>query len=337
MRKLICAAVLAACSLFTQANAAAIKAIGINPSTGQQTQIGGTNTLQAPTPTTANASINLPHGTAPTSPTDGDCWTTTGGLFCRISGATVGPMGSGGGGGTTNYYAGALSLIDTQTLSVAASSVTFSSIPQGYTDLVLVANARSSASTTNDAIKMQFNGDTGANYYGARLQNNSTSSVITNYDVGTSNIYPGWMTGATSPANISATTEVSIPGYSGTTFAKTALGHTDLMQAASSSNMNVGLWGSWWNSTAAITSISLTPNTGANFVAGSTFSLYGRGGTVSTLTLPGTYTVSTLPTATAGLRAFVTDATACSFGTTPTGGGSTKCPVYADGSVWRGG
>lgn len=34
------------------------------------------------------ASLNLPHGTAPTAPGNGDTWTTTGGLFVRVNGAT---------------------------------------------------------------------------------------------------------------------------------------------------------------------------------------------------------------------------------------------------------
>ena len=38
------------------------------------------------------ARFRLPHGTAPTSPVDGDCWTTTAGLYVRINGATVGPL-----------------------------------------------------------------------------------------------------------------------------------------------------------------------------------------------------------------------------------------------------
>lgn len=42
--------------------------------------------------TTTRASINLPHGTAPTSPVDGDIWTTSAGLFVRINGATIGPL-----------------------------------------------------------------------------------------------------------------------------------------------------------------------------------------------------------------------------------------------------
>jgi len=63
--------------------------------------------LIAPACTTSNASIRLPHGTAPSAPTNGDMWTTASGLFVRINGATVGPLGSGGGGGTvTSITAG---------------------------------------------------------------------------------------------------------------------------------------------------------------------------------------------------------------------------------------
>lgn len=41
---------------------------------------------------TAQAGFRLPHGTAPTSPVDGDAWTTTAGLYVRINGVTVGPL-----------------------------------------------------------------------------------------------------------------------------------------------------------------------------------------------------------------------------------------------------
>jgi hypothetical protein len=37
----------------------------------------------------AGAGFNLPHGAAPTSPVNGDLWTTTSGLFVRINGSTV--------------------------------------------------------------------------------------------------------------------------------------------------------------------------------------------------------------------------------------------------------
>jgi hypothetical protein len=39
--------------------------------------------------TTGTAGLKLPHGTAPTSPVNGDLWTTTAGMFARINGGTV--------------------------------------------------------------------------------------------------------------------------------------------------------------------------------------------------------------------------------------------------------
>jgi hypothetical protein len=55
---------------------------------GQIKQLPSATTLQTRAATTANASINMPHGVAPTSPVDGDCWTTTGSVYCRVNGMT---------------------------------------------------------------------------------------------------------------------------------------------------------------------------------------------------------------------------------------------------------
>lgn len=49
------------------------------------------------------------------------------------------------------------------------------------------------------------------------------------------------------------------------------------------------------------------------------------------------YTVSTLPTGITGGRAHVTDATACTFMGALTGGGSTVCPTFFNGTSWVGG
>lgn len=39
-----------------------------------------------------SATFNIPHGTPPTAPKDGDIWTTSGGIYARVSGVTVGPL-----------------------------------------------------------------------------------------------------------------------------------------------------------------------------------------------------------------------------------------------------
>ncbi len=54
--------------------------------------VGNGGDIHAGASVAAVASLNLPHGTAPTSPMDGDMWTTTAGLFCRINGSTIGPL-----------------------------------------------------------------------------------------------------------------------------------------------------------------------------------------------------------------------------------------------------
>jgi len=72
-------------------------------------QITATYQIVLPATTTALASLNMPHGTAPTTPVNGDVWTTTAGLYARISGATVGPFGAGSAGITTITAGGVLS------------------------------------------------------------------------------------------------------------------------------------------------------------------------------------------------------------------------------------
>jgi hypothetical protein len=56
----------------------------------------------------SRAGLNLPAGTAPSSPADGDVWTTTTGMYVRINGATVGPLDAGSGGGTWGSITGTL-------------------------------------------------------------------------------------------------------------------------------------------------------------------------------------------------------------------------------------
>lgn len=48
-------------------------------------QFGKVNTIAS---TTANAGFSIPQGVAPTTPQNGDIWTTSGGLFYRLNGAT---------------------------------------------------------------------------------------------------------------------------------------------------------------------------------------------------------------------------------------------------------
>lgn len=80
------------------AQGADVKPLVKDPVTGVTANLPAGYGLQTSAPTTANPSLNLPHGTAPTSPANGDLWTTTAGIFAQINGGTVGPFAAGGGG-----------------------------------------------------------------------------------------------------------------------------------------------------------------------------------------------------------------------------------------------
>lgn len=56
-------------------------------------------TMLLPASVTGRAPLRIPHGTAPSSPVDGDIWTTTTSIYARINGSTI---DLGGGGGITN-------------------------------------------------------------------------------------------------------------------------------------------------------------------------------------------------------------------------------------------
>lgn len=57
------------------------------------TSAGKLNTAAS---TATTSGLNLPHGAAPTTPVNGDIWTTTAGIYSRINGATIGPLVSAG-------------------------------------------------------------------------------------------------------------------------------------------------------------------------------------------------------------------------------------------------
>lgn len=73
------------------AGGAARLTVDANGNVGIGNVPSGTALLELLAGTTARAPLRLPHGVAPTTPGDGDIWTTTAGLYARINGSTVGP------------------------------------------------------------------------------------------------------------------------------------------------------------------------------------------------------------------------------------------------------
>jgi len=153
--------------------------------------------------------------------------------------------------------------IESKTLGTAVASVTFSSIPQTYTDLVMIFSG-SSASGGEDSIAIQFNGDTTTNYSATWMQGNGTSATSSRASSQTV-IYGGLITSATITNSI-----WHVFNYTNTTTFKTVLARGNA--SATLTRQAVGLWR---KTPEAITSWLLKTDGGQNFAVGCTFTLYG--------------------------------------------------------------
>ena len=147
--------------------------------------------------------------------------------------------------------------IATQTLGSAAASVTFSSIPSTYTDLVLVYSGTLSA---DGGFALRFNSDTGSNYSNTSLYGDGTSAV-SNRSTNDTSMGLGYS------GTAQGVTVMQIQNYSNSTTYKTALSRSN---GSGYTSARVGLW----RNTAAITTVVALVYSG-NFAIGSTFSLYG--------------------------------------------------------------
>lgn len=154
--------------------------------------------------------------------------------------------------------------IATQTLGSATASVTFSSIPSTYTDLVLVTNVKAVSGTTD--LVCRVNGDTGTNYSWTALAGNGGTA----YSTRESNFSRGYLEYVAyigSALNFNSIT--SFMNYANTTTYKTFLSRGNNASYGAGAVVNT------WRSTSAITSILIYLDNSANLDTGSTFSLYG--------------------------------------------------------------
>lgn len=163
-------------------------------------------------------------------------------------------------------------LITSQTLSRSAASVTFSSIPSTYTDLVLRISARHDGALTASNMKLRLNSDTGSSYSDIRLYGNGSTATSASATAGTYDAaYTGFIDAASATSNTFTNGEIYIPSY--TSSAKKPYS----TYYATENNATTGYnWTSaqLWQGTSAITSIQLETG-GYNFVSGSSFYLYG--------------------------------------------------------------
>tara|TARA_R110002020_G_scaffold74200_6_gene190113 strand:+ start:2752 stop:7779 length:5028 start_codon:yes stop_codon:yes gene_type:complete len=157
-------------------------------------------------------------------------------------------------------------LIERQELSGTAASVTFDYIPQTYDHLELIVYARTDRSAANDVVKMEFNGDTTTTNYDHQEIQGSSTTVSSNTDGNNNRI--GVFPAATEGANEFGVATVTTYNYTKTDRHK----HTMVTMGTTERVLS---YSKRWENTAAITQIVVKPNTGPNFIAGSTFELRG--------------------------------------------------------------
>ena len=153
--------------------------------------------------------------------------------------------------------------IATQTLGSSASTVTFSSIPSTYTDLIIIYSG--TTTSANKDVRFTVNNDTGTNYSFTYLMGGNgtaTSGRLPN----ASNFATYQLVGTVSNP---ATLIINLQNYANTTTYKTAI------YRISDAGAEVGAFAGLWRSTSAINRIDFATTGGASFVSGSTFTLYG--------------------------------------------------------------
>jgi hypothetical protein len=161
-------------------------------------------------------------------------------------------------------------LIQTITVgSAGAASIEFGSIPQTYTDLMLVVSGRSVYAANATAIYMRFNNDTGTNYSRRRLHG-SGSSVLNGSSTDNSLIMSVFLDGASSTASVFSNASVYIPNYAGSTQKSVS---TDSATENNATEAYTTFQASLWTGTAAITSITILGD--ADFAQYTSASLYG--------------------------------------------------------------
>lgn len=164
-------------------------------------------------------------------------------------------------------------LISSNVLTGSAASVTFSSIPSTYTDLVLRFSARVDVAGNTAQLGLRLNGSSSAIYSITRLRGNGSTASSSRSSSATE------MSGFNANADASTTNtfnsgELYIPNYTGSNQKPVGIFNANETNAATGIliDASAGLA----NLTSAITSIYLYDSgSSGNFMTGSSFYLYG--------------------------------------------------------------
>jgi hypothetical protein len=155
-----------------------------------------------------------------------------------------------------------------------AGSLTISSIPATYTDLVLRFSARMNNASTSDFFVLQFNSIAGTSY-STTVMVGTGSAVSSSRISSDSSTFSGYSASAdTATANTFGSGEIYIPNYAGS--ANKPISNFGVAETnASTLTYNIGVSAGLFSNSAAINSIKFLSYNGLGIRSGSSFYLYG--------------------------------------------------------------
>tara|TARA_R110002126_G_scaffold41958_1_gene121709 strand:- start:469 stop:1797 length:1329 start_codon:yes stop_codon:yes gene_type:complete len=157
-------------------------------------------------------------------------------------------------------------LLETIELTQSAASVTFDLAGiSGYTDLKVVYSTRTTAASTSGNDIISINGS-GASFTGRRIYGSGSAAASD-----TVTTWAGFNSANNGTASTFGNTEVYFPNAFGSTYKSYSI---DTVQEQNGTTAYSALSAGLWSIIDAITSITLTPDSG-NYAQHSTFSLYG--------------------------------------------------------------
>jgi hypothetical protein len=152
-----------------------------------------------------------------------------------------------------------------------ASSISFTSIPATYTDLVVKLSARSARATEiRDEIFIRFNSDSGANY-SYRNVRGSGSAAISQSGSAVNQVNRNDIPASGATSSTFSNHEIYIPNYAGSTQKSFSM---DSVMENNATESYMFLTAGLWTGTSAISTITLTCEV-STFVQFSTAYLYG--------------------------------------------------------------
>ena len=161
----------------------------------------------------------------------------------------------------------ALAVTFIQTITVGAggsATIDFTSIPQTYTDLMILFSTRS---TDLQNVNIKFN-NTSTTYTTIHMSGDGSGTTTNNYILG------GLSVGSTATANVFGNNMYYIPNYTGSA---QKVYSVDSVPENNATTSGIGLMmtGAKWNGTSAINQITFNIVSSGNFAQYSSASLYG--------------------------------------------------------------